>query len=431
MRRWITKIWPYCASSRARRLSGHASALPQDGNYRDVAAADDEWEGCVAVAFGALRDELNERIVRSALKMEEVRTVEDLEGLLKLVRYSTSFDDCYGSGTRHLSTFPLFLTVGRIALSLQRRTSSARVDSSVPSEGSRRLAKLSAQHGAPREIGIGVGKECPRVLFESRHIIVMSKPSYWVVNPEKDATCNGGNRRRRELSLERLVRSVHPAPYHELIRQLWGVESEVNRDPLRSYGLCSRLDLETSGLLPIARSDVAYTWLRLQWDARIPEKYYVCLVHGHVPEGLHTCSRPIKATRFTHNSREYKISTVDTTAGSPALTYWQPLAYFRRYDMALTLLYVRIVTGRTHQIRLHCSEQGFPLVGDRKYCGKGRLASSAADDKTWSTRIFLHAARLSFYDLPSDRFVADGDVRSLGPPLSTAAFVRENGTVTQ
>jgi 23S rRNA pseudouridine1911/1915/1917 synthase len=147
-------------------------------------------------------------------------------------------------------------------------------------------------------------------------------------------------------------------------------------------GIVHRLDRETSGVLIVARTDQAHEALAEQFRTRKVEKTYLALVRGHIspPEGTITkriTRDPVRRTRMTTRIE----------SGRTALTHYRTLEQFAK----LSFLEVKIGTGRTHQIRVHLSSIGHPIVGDSLYGAPRRAEGVPAPD-----RFFLHAQRLRF-----------------------------------
>ena len=153
-------------------------------------------------------------------------------------------------------------------------------------------------------------------------------------------------------------------------------------------GIVHRLDKETSGVLVVARTDAAHRHLAEQFQSRTVEKLYLALVHGVVKTDAGTVDKPITRDPVRRTRMTCKLET-----GRHALTYWKVLRRFEKH----TLLEVKIGTGRTHQIRVHLSSLGHPILGDPLY--------GAPVSKILPSRFFLHAARLAFRSPASEEFV--------------------------
>lgn len=166
---------------------------------------------------------------------------------------------------------------------------------------------------------------------------------------------------------------------------------QVGEDPARP-GIVHRLDKEVSGLMVIAKNADTFDLLKDQFQKRTISKEYTALAYGSTSKDYDTISFPIE------RSASGKMSALPSTVkgetnpdGRNALTEFEVARRFVNY----TLLKVRIKTGRTHQIRVHMSAYGHPLVGDDLYSThKTRLANQ----KLKLGRIFLAATKLAFYD---------------------------------
>ena len=158
-------------------------------------------------------------------------------------------------------------------------------------------------------------------------------------------------------------------------------------------GIVHRLDRFTSGVLLVAKTDAAHQALAAQFSGREVEKIYLALVHGRVVQETGRIERPI-ARDPVHRTR----MTARRAAGRAA---WSEYRVLRRWEK-VTLLEVRIGTGRTHQIRVHLSSIGHPVAGDKLY-GAPSLPELG--------RYFLHAHRIRF------RRPSDGESISVVSPL--------------
>ena len=146
-------------------------------------------------------------------------------------------------------------------------------------------------------------------------------------------------------------------------------------------GIVQRLDVGTSGLMTLAKSELAYSRLKQAFRDRTVHKTYHALVQGHPDPSAGTFDAPIAR----HPKSEFKFQV--SPDGKPSVTHYKTLEAFR----AASLLEVILETGRTHQIRVHFSAFRHPLVGDTMYGADPTLAAKLKLDRQW-----LHAVKLSF-----------------------------------
>ena len=183
---------------------------------------------------------------------------------------------------------------------------------------------------------------------------------------------------------------VHPSAGHArgtlvnaLLHHVGGLSGIGGRE---RPGIVHRLDRGTSGLIVVAKHDQAHRDIARQFAERAVDKEYVALVWGAVEPGL-TIDRPVG-----RDPRHREKMSSRSRRGRPALSTVvgaEPLG-------GVTLERVRIATGRTHQIRVHLSEAGHPVVGDALYGGVRRGAPARLRAAAAMGRPFLHAARLGF-----------------------------------
>jgi 23S rRNA pseudouridine1911/1915/1917 synthase len=175
---------------------------------------------------------------------------------------------------------------------------------------------------------------------------------------------------------------VHPAPGHPegtLVHAVLAHAPEIEGvGGKRRPGVVHRLDMDTSGCIIFAKNDAAHHWLQAQFQAREVGKVYLALVHGQPPTPKGRVEAPIGRDRY-HRQR---MAVKSPGRGRPAISEYYTLERFPKY----TLLKVHILTGRTHQIRLHMDFLNCPVVGDDTY---GRRRTDLP-----LKRQFLHAHRL-------------------------------------
>ena len=146
-------------------------------------------------------------------------------------------------------------------------------------------------------------------------------------------------------------------------------------------GVVHRLDVGTTGLMVVAKSDLAYSVLKDAFRDRDVEKRYAALVQGHPDPSRGTVDAPIDR----HPTHDYKWAVV--AGGRPSVTHYETVEAFR----AASLLDVRLETGRTHQIRVHMAAIHHPCVGDLTYGADPTLAGRLGLQRQW-----LHARSLQF-----------------------------------
>ncbi len=173
------------------------------------------------------------------------------------------------------------------------------------------------------------------VIYEDKDIIVVNKPKGMVVHP-----ANGNPDGTLVNAILAMCKD-----------SLSGIGGEIRP------GIVHRLDKDTSGLLIIAKNDLAHMNMSKQIQDRKVIKKYIALVRGTVPENEATIDMPI-----ARSQKDRKKMTVDKN-GKEAVTHFKVLARYDKY----TLLEVKIDTGRTHQIRVHMSYIEHPVIGDEVY----------------------------------------------------------------
>jgi 23S rRNA pseudouridine1911/1915/1917 synthase len=146
-------------------------------------------------------------------------------------------------------------------------------------------------------------------------------------------------------------------------------------------GIVHRLDVGTSGLMVVAKTDQAYSYMKNAFKSREVEKIYHALVQGHMDPSTGTIDAPIDR----HPKEDYRFAVV--ADGKASITHYEVLEFYR----AVSLVKVELETGRTHQIRVHFSALHHPLVGDLTYGADPTLAARLEMSRPW-----LHALELRF-----------------------------------
>lgn len=194
------------------------------------------------------------------------------------------------------------------------------------------------------------------IIYEDSDIIVVNKPKGMVVHP-----ANGNP----DGTLVNAILSICK-------NSLSGIGGELRP------GIVHRLDKDTSGLIIVAKNDKAHINMSEQIKERNVKKTYIALVRGNVPEEEATINMPIG--RSTKDRKKMAV----TKNGKQAITHFRVLKRYSKY----TLLEIKIETGRTHQIRVHMAEIGYPVVGDAVYSnGKNEFGIEGQ---------MLHAYKLEF-----------------------------------
>lgn len=201
------------------------------------------------------------------------------------------------------------------------------------------------------------------IVFENEDLIVVNKPAGMV---------------------------VHPAVGHSsgtLVNAVLGYEPDIEGiGGEERPGVVHRLDKQTSGLILLAKNERAHRWLQDQFRLRRVEKTYLALVDGKPP----TPAGRVEAHIGRDPSHRKRMAIVSESRGREAISEYKTLESFQDH----TLLAFHPLTGRTHQIRLHCAFLGCPIVGDEVY---GRKKFSVEIN-----RHFLHAFRLKIV-LPGEK----------------------------
>ncbi len=189
----------------------------------------------------------------------------------------------------------------------------------------------------PKEVDIVPNKDIPLdIVYEDEDVLVINKPKGLVVHPaaghQNDTLVNG--------------------LLYAMEGQLSGINGELRP------GIVHRIDKDTSGLLAIAKNDLAHTVLASQLKDHSMARTYECIVCGNLKEDSGTVDAPIGR----HPTDRKKMCVTQRNSRN-AVTHWEVIRRYRGY----THIRCRLETGRTHQIRVHMAYIGHPILGDTVY----------------------------------------------------------------
>ncbi len=209
-----------------------------------------------------------------------------------------------------------------------------------PTKASYKIQKddeITVEKEEPKEVEIKAQNIPIEVIYEDKDIIVVNKPKGMVVHP-----ANGNPDGTLVNSLMAICKD-----------SLSGIGGEIRP------GIVHRIDKDTSGILIVAKNDKAHINLSEQIKNHEVKKTYIAMVRGIVKEKEATIKMPIG--RSTKDRKKMSV----TKNGKEAITHFKVMERYPKHNC--TLLEVKIETGRTHQIRVHLAEIGYPIIGDMVY----------------------------------------------------------------
>lgn len=224
------------------------------------------------------------------------------------------------------------------------------------------------------------------VLYEDDHVLLVNKPVGMLSQKAKAS----------DVSLVELITSY-------LLET-----GSLTRSDLRSFrpGICNRLDRNTSGIVTAGKSLAGLQALSLGFRQRSFGKYYRCLVRGNVTEGRH-----VRGYLRKDAGKNQSVIEANQTEGADFIeTEYRPIKAGNGY----TLLEVRLLTGKPHQIRAHLASEGYPILGDYKY-GDRKTNDRFRKEYGLSSQL-LHAYRLEFPRLDSVLAPLSGRIFCAGEP---------------
>ena len=224
---------------------------------------------------------------------------------------------------------------------------------------------ITLEEEQPKEVSLKAEEIPIEIIYEDKDIIVVNKPKGMVVHP-----ANGNP----DGTLVNAIMAICKD-------SLSGIGGELRP------GIVHRLDKDTSGVLIVAKNDKAHINMSEQIKEHEVEKTYIALVRGIVKENEASINMPIGRSEKDRKKMDVKKN------GKSAITHFKVLERFPKHNC--TLLEIKIETGRTHQIRVHLSHIGYPVIGDEVY-------SSGKNE--WNIKgQCLHAKSLKFKHPTTDK----------------------------
>jgi len=218
------------------------------------------------------------------------------------------------------------------------------------------------------------------ILFENDRFFAINKPPGVVVNRAESV--------KSETVQDWAEQKIHSSQFT--------VHSELEQEFVQRAGIVHRIDKETSGILLIAKTPEAFLDLQRQFKERSIKKIYIAIVHGKLIPEKGNVSAPVG--RLPWNKERFGI----VPGGKPSTTSYETVEVFEKNGSVFSLVHLMPETGRTHQIRVHMKYINHPLLGDYLYAGR----KTSRDDRTWASRVMLHAWKLTCSDPETKQVIA-------------------------
>lgn len=254
----------------------------------------------------------------------------------------------------------------------------------------------------------------PQVLFEDADNVVLLKPYGWLCTAAgvdvASAKLPAQERRKGVMDLQT---QAGPAQVAQYLIMRYGESAPLCRDSACLFGLVFRLDLDTSGPVLAAKTKAGFEAARAQMRARDLVKDYVALVHGSM--GAQNSGE----MRGAIDDSTYEAKSVCRVSpkGKDAITLYETIGEYADASETYTLVHLRLITGRTHQARVHLAHAGHPIVNDARYAAD---AKATARDKAWCPRLFLHMVRLGFCTTKGMPVASNCPLQTMAPDLAQA-----------
>ncbi|MBC7819019.1 MAG: RluA family pseudouridine synthase [Planctomycetaceae bacterium] len=258
------------------------------------------------------------------------------------------------------------------------RNRRVQIDGNLCEDGRRRLKMGEVVKILPHAVAAPPSADDIHVHFADEQLVVVEKPSGMTTMRHAEEAQWSARRQRREPTLE----DVLP----DLLAQSASSSRGKQRRPIRLPRVIPvhRLDRDTSGLMVFARTTNAERSLVEQFREHSIDRAYLTIVSGEI------IAQTIESFLARDRGDGKRGSVADPSTGQHAVTHVRPVEVVNGF----TLVECRLETGRTHQIRIHLSEAGHPVCGDKEY--RGPLGQKLILDHSGAPRLALHAAELGF-----------------------------------
>lgn len=228
------------------------------------------------------------------------------------------------------------------------------------------------------------------IIFEDEALLIVDKPA--------GITVNRAETTKDTLTVQDWAEKKLNIIYKAVASKYGDTDWNPENDFYQRGGIVHRLDKETSGVLVIAKTPTAFVELQRQFRERIVKKTYIALAHGVVTPQEGEISVPVG--RLPWNRNRFGI----LPGGRESKTVYKVLSYYHYQNSATqnaSLLELYPQSGRTHQIRVHLLYLNHPLFSDLLYAGR----KTARADRKVLSRIFLHAAKITFLHPTTKKYV--------------------------
>lgn len=258
------------------------------------------------------------------------------------------------------------------------RNRQVQIDGNLCQDSQRRLKAGEVVKVLPHAIAAPPTAADIRVHFADEHLIVVEKPSGMTTMRHEEEAHWSARRQRREPTLDESLPAV--------LAKSWTASRRGTTHRVRPPRVIPvhRLDRATSGLMVFARTIPAERSLVEQFREHSIDRAYLAIVQGEIAE------QTIESFLARDRGDGKRGSVPDSEQGQHAVTHVRPIELANGYS----LVECRLETGRTHQIRIHLSESGHPVCGDKEY--RGPLGQKPLLDRSGAPRLALHAAELGF-----------------------------------